>query len=383
MLLLEHRYYGQSHPTPDMGVKNLAWLSSRQALADLAAFITEMRTSHNLTAPWVALGGSYPGSMAAWLRLKYPHLVAGAVSTSGPLLAKADFYEYLEVVTASLDTVPGCVAAAQEAVAAVQQLLAEDRRGWAALAQKFRLCSRLDGGNTEDVANLMEALIGNLEGVVQYNRDNRAFEGYEWGNVTIDTVCELLTDTRAEGAVDGLARVNDLTLMMEGERCLDHTYQAEVRSLQDSSWDSAAAAGGRQWTYQTCTEFGWYQSSDSPAETGWGRVIPVQLFERMCRDVFGPKFTPELLARGVAATNAEYGGRDISVESVVFVHGSIDPWHAMGIVQSDREAAPAIYIEGTAHCANMYPASQDDPAQLVAARRRIGQLVHQWIQQAS
>ena len=40
-------------------------------------------------------------------------------------------------------------------------------------------------------------------------------------------------------------------------------------------------------------------------------------------------------------------------------------------------------MSGTAHCANMYPASQDDPAQLVAARRRIGELVHQWIQQAS
>ena len=49
--------------------------------------------------------------------------------------------------------------------------------------------------------------------------------------MTIDTVCELLTDSRAEGAVDGLARVNDLTLMMEGERCLDHTYQAEVGNL--------------------------------------------------------------------------------------------------------------------------------------------------------
>ena len=66
-------------------------------------------------------------------------------------------------------------------------------------------------------------------------RDNRAFEGYEWGNVTIDTVCDLLTDSRAEGAVDGLARVNDLTLMMEGERCLDHTYQAEVRTLELST----------------------------------------------------------------------------------------------------------------------------------------------------
>ena len=40
-------------------------------------------------------------------------------------------------------------------------------------------------------------------------------------------------------------------------------------------------------------------------------------------------------------------------------------------------------MSGTAHCANMYPASEDDPAQLVEARTRIGQLVHQWIQQAS
>ena len=40
MLILEHRYYGQSRPLPDLGVKNLAWLSSHQALADIASFIT-------------------------------------------------------------------------------------------------------------------------------------------------------------------------------------------------------------------------------------------------------------------------------------------------------------------------------------------------------
>ena len=235
MLLLEHRFYGKSHPTPDLGVKNLVWLSSRQALADLANFITQMEASHNLTGPWVALGGSYPGSLAAWLRLKYPHLVAGSVSTSGPLLAKADFYEYLEVVTASLDTVTGCVPALRKAVKRLGELL-EDGKGCQYITNKFRLCSPLDRTNTNDVINLYESLIGNFEGIVQYNKDNKAFEGAQWGNVTIDTVCDILVSSNTgpvtslgDWELDGLAGVNDLTLMMTDQTCLDHTYESEVR----------------------------------------------------------------------------------------------------------------------------------------------------------
>ena len=47
-----------------------------------------MTEEHNFTGPWIAFGGSYPGSMAAWLRLKFPHLISGSVSSSGPLEAK-------------------------------------------------------------------------------------------------------------------------------------------------------------------------------------------------------------------------------------------------------------------------------------------------------
>jgi hypothetical protein len=37
-VLLEHRFYGQSHPTPSLDRRDLQYLNSNQALADLAAF---------------------------------------------------------------------------------------------------------------------------------------------------------------------------------------------------------------------------------------------------------------------------------------------------------------------------------------------------------
>ena len=102
-------------------------------------------------------------------------------------------------------------------------------RYYSSIGKHFKLCGSFDGRNEADVTNFYESIIGNFEGVVQYNKDNRAFEGYEWGNVTIDTVCDIMTSTRAGSELDRLALVNDLSLKMSGQKCLDHTYQSEVK----------------------------------------------------------------------------------------------------------------------------------------------------------
>ena len=95
---MSDRYYGQSKPTEDMSTMNMRYLSSRQGLEDLGHFVSAINTKNNLTNPtWITFGGSYPGSLSAWMRLRFPHLITGSVSSSGPLFAKLDYLEYLQV----------------------------------------------------------------------------------------------------------------------------------------------------------------------------------------------------------------------------------------------------------------------------------------------
>jgi len=139
MAFILFRFYGKSRPTPDMSVKNLAYLSSEQALADIAKFISAMNEKYNLhDSKWIAFGGSYPGSLAAWLRLKFPHLVQGSVSTSGPVYAKADFVEYMEVVSAALNsTDSACDPAIREGVKMLEKLTLH-WVGWNRITKDFR-----------------------------------------------------------------------------------------------------------------------------------------------------------------------------------------------------------------------------------------------------
>jgi len=380
-LQLEHRYYGSSHPTSDLSTENLEYLSSEQALADLANFVIGMSASLGLdNNKWIAFGGSYPGSLAAWFRLKYPHLVHASIASSAPIFAKLNFYEYLEVVSDSLDkAVPGCTDSVSSATLDIQKLLVDDK-GVRQIKEQFKLCDDIDSGNTDDIANLFNNLAGNFENVVQYNKDNREFEGAIGTNVTIDVICGLMTDTSKGSPLARYALVNALTLETYSQKCLDFKYNKMISQLQDVSWNSSVAEGGRQWMYQTCTEFGYYQSSDYDKQP-FGRTFPIRFSVKQCKDIFGAKFTEDFINTAIRRTNTMYGGYDLSVTRVVFPNGSTDPWHALGITIDLGPTSPAIFIMDAAHCANMYPDSPSDTPQLKSARLKIRNLIGQWLKE--
>lgn len=60
-------------------VQYLGYLTSEQALADYAELISYIKstTPGASNSPVIVFGGSYGGMLAAWMRIKYPHIIKG------------------------------------------------------------------------------------------------------------------------------------------------------------------------------------------------------------------------------------------------------------------------------------------------------------------
>ncbi|XP_064138175.1 thymus-specific serine protease [Loxodonta africana] len=373
---LEHRFYGLSIPVRGLDMAQLRFLSSRHALADVASAHLALSRLFNVSSssPWICFGGSYAGSLAAWARLKFPHLIFASVASSAPVRAVLDFSEYNNVVSRSLMNTaiggsPECWSAASAAFAETERRLRAGGEAQAALRAELGACGRLS--RAEDQAELLEALQALVGGTVQYN-------GQAGAPLSVRQLCGLLVGGADRGRTApyrGLRRAAQIVMHSLGQRCLSTSRAETVAQLKDTE-PQGSGVGDRQWLYQTCTEFGFYITCEDPrCPFSQLPALPSQL--GLCEQVFG--LSASSVAQAIAQTNSYYGGQTPRATQVLFVNGDADPWHVLSVTQSLGPFESAVLIPNASHCLDMATERPSDSPSLRLARQKIFQQLQTWL----
>ncbi|XP_068153452.1 putative serine protease K12H4.7 [Drosophila tropicalis] len=358
LIYTEHRYYGESIPTTTMSTEHLQYLHVKQALADVAHFIETYKSENSqLTNSKVLLaGGSYSATMVVWFKRLYPDLVEGGWASSAPLLAKVDFTEYKEVVGRAFLELGGqqCYNRINNGIAELESMFDNNRAAEA--RAMLRLCSSFDDKNDLDLWSLFGSISNIFSGVAQYQR---------YGE--IEYYCDFLLSFDD----DATAIANFAYWAWGYPSCIDARYSGTVEYYL---WAIDNFGSSRPWYYQTCNEYGWYQSSGSNNQP-FGKKFPALLYTTLCADVFGSQFTNENIGLSVSQTNIDFGGKAPEVENIYMTHGGLDPWNPMGHGVTEG----ATVITNASHCADFGSISTSDTAEMRASKERLAELVREWL----
>jgi len=308
LLALEHRYYGLSIPNHSLETDNLKWLTSEQALEDIASFHKHISSEYGLnedgaSRKWVSWGGSYPGMISGLARLRFPHLFHASLSSSSPLQAKINMEGYNDVVANSmtLESVGGSQACLDVIVNGHEQigekLTTQD--GKESLATTFNLCNGADGIETK---RDQSTFCG--DGVV-YLPVQSNDPASETPLSNIADICSFLLDPSRADETD-MEKLSDLASIQNAGTCMSTSFQATI------DFYSIPNNPSRSWLYQTCTEWGFYQTCDSGSSCPYTQGLhTVDQDLEICSKVFG--LNPLSVSKNILFSNDEFGGANIQV----------------------------------------------------------------------
>ena len=156
LLFVEHRYYGSSFPFGSAeaayaNTSTLDYLSSEQAIADYVQFIDWFKKDPGTLCQGrcqgvrvIGFGGSYGGMLAAWMRIKYPFAIDGAIAASAPIWQFVGMVAptvYSSIITRDYTLATPHCAKGISRVWSIIDAMAGSKEGLRALTDVFRPCN--------------------------------------------------------------------------------------------------------------------------------------------------------------------------------------------------------------------------------------------------
>uniref|UniRef100_A0A6Q2WZW4 Lysosomal Pro-X carboxypeptidase n=1 Tax=Esox lucius TaxID=8010 RepID=A0A6Q2WZW4_ESOLU len=374
LVFAEHRYYGESLPFGKdsySDTKHLNYLSSEQALADFAVLIKELKRTvpGSQLSPVIAIGGSYGGMLSAWMRMKYPNVVVGALAASAPIWQFPDMApcgDFYKIVTQ--DFAEGglnCDVNIRKSWKAVDNVAATDS-GLRWLSSEFSLCSPLKKTDVAGFKAWLQETWVNLA-MVDYPYEANFLQPLpRW---PVQVVCKYLGfDPYSVSDYQMLSAISEAVRVY-------YNYTGSAPCLNTSS-TATGSLGYIGWYYQACTEMVMPMCTDGVQDMFEPQEWNFQAFSDECHALFGVR--PRADWAGIF-----YGGLDIASHSnIVFSNGGLDPWSGGGVTRNISDSMVAIVIPDGAHHLDLRYNNEYDPHSVLSARAQEVEYFKLWIRQA-
>ncbi len=356
LFLLEHRFYGTSQPCADWSLSCLRLLTHDQALADIAHFIqANNRKLPKSQQKWLLIGGSYAGALAVWFKLRYPHLAAAVYASSATVAAVTDYRQYMGQVYTDLAREPKCLQTMVELNAYADGVIAHGD------AEERRRLKAAMGADMLDDLSFLEYFSDIYVGEVQASRRKNACQ----------YILALNYEKEILAKVARYARVGKMFYVEPS----DYTFALEKNTTINPQESS------RQWMYQTCTAFGYFQTGSASKGLRSPR-IDAEYWKSGCQQVFGAALFPV-----EAYANSLWGDlRTIPhLKKTAITCSGDDPWQWAAVrdekLSNDQLLVKVIECDDCAHCSDLLDPELRHPRELVEAREKVQASLVRWMRE--
>ncbi|KAG0175495.1 hypothetical protein DFQ28_000083 [Apophysomyces sp. BC1034] len=379
IVIIEHRSYGRSLPAPDFSAESLKTLNTKDALADLANFIKTVKIPKLKTplppppeTKWIVYGGSYSGSLAAWMRYKYSDIVFASIPASAPVEARYNFYEYFEPIRKYGPK--KCIRAIEAVVQHVDRILfGTSEKSKAQLKAQFGL---EDLKYDDDFASALTTPMGLWQEMSPY------------ANPFKDEFCAVFDHASGlKSYVEAYSKFvkRYIERSCEGasvKECLG-THNAQ------SSMYTNVTDPSRSWTWQTCTEYAYWQVSPPKGHPSIvSRKLDQNYYQRMCPLFFGAGNVPA--QPRWKEINEEYGGWNVKLTKAIFIDGEWDPWRTLSVQSPnapDRSTwhekdVHYVILPKSVHCWDVYSGRSSLPSSIKNVHKLMHDTLKTWLDEA-
>lgn len=414
VIFAEHRFFGESFPfggVQDYNITKNQYLTVEQALADYIELLEDYRNNNNLNYidnPIIAFGGSYGGMLAAWGRMKFPHIYSGAIASSAPILffgnkdkLKNNFFKI------ATDTYKRYSEDCPQDIRKGFDTLNKIRKGqfgnvFSEVNSIFNLCTQIT--NFTEVKMLKKTIKEAIVALSQYNYPYETSFIKPLPGDPVKVACEKIrtfkTKILGEKPYYNVIQNPDLSGLMRGSKLYNVAQFNQMEPNVKASINYLKLAADLYYNYtgtQTCLEIG-----NSPIQKP-----PNGIFFLACTELVMPKeqngvtdmFNPKkwdlkkYIKKCKEKWHADvrpnwifdyFGGRHFKKEmknysKILFTNGLMDPWYAGSPKESTN---PEIYVveSDSGHHQDIRLPNEKDQISVIEVRNLMRELIKKWIE---